>query len=38
MEEKPKKAVGWNELDSLGEQLLKQSLPENAKRVDNFNQ
>ncbi|CAH2048716.1 unnamed protein product, partial [Iphiclides podalirius] len=31
------KAEGWNELDSLGEQLLKQSLPENAKRIDNFN-
>ncbi|XP_047503278.1 ADP-ribosylation factor-binding protein GGA3 [Pieris napi] len=38
LEQKPKKAEGWNELDSLGEQLLKQSLPENAKRVDNFNQ
>ncbi|XP_045483996.1 ADP-ribosylation factor-binding protein GGA3 [Pieris rapae] len=38
LEEKPKKAEGWNELDTLGEQLLKQSLPENAKRVENFNQ
>ncbi|KAI5633668.1 VHS domain-containing protein [Phthorimaea operculella] len=35
--EKGSKAEGWNELDSLGEQLLKQSLPENAKRIDSFN-
>ncbi|XP_038220773.1 ADP-ribosylation factor-binding protein GGA3 [Zerene cesonia] len=34
---KTKKVEGWNDLDSLGEQLLKQSLPENAKRIDNFN-
>lgn len=31
------KHEGWNELDSLGEELLKQSLPENAKRIENFN-
>ncbi|XP_049873158.1 ADP-ribosylation factor-binding protein GGA3 isoform X2 [Pectinophora gossypiella] len=37
LEEKSTKAEGWNELDSLGEQLLKQSLPENAKRIDSFN-
>ncbi|KOB71966.1 putative ADP-ribosylation factor-binding protein GGA1 [Operophtera brumata] len=30
------KVEGWNELDSLGEQLLKQSLPENAKRFDDI--
>ncbi|KAJ2949231.1 hypothetical protein O0L34_g6182 [Tuta absoluta] len=35
--EKGNKAEGWNELDSLGEQLLKQSLPDNAKRIDSFN-
>ncbi|CAG4971352.1 unnamed protein product [Colias eurytheme] len=35
--DRSKKVEGWNELDSLGEQLLKQSLPENAKRIDNFN-
>ncbi|KAJ0176499.1 hypothetical protein K1T71_007678 [Dendrolimus kikuchii] len=35
--QKPEKAEGWNELDSLGEQLLKQSLPDNVKRVDSFN-
>ncbi|KAI8436977.1 hypothetical protein MSG28_010385 [Choristoneura fumiferana] len=35
--EKANKTEGWNELDSLGEQLLKQSLPDNAKRVDTFN-
>ncbi|CAH2096017.1 unnamed protein product [Euphydryas editha] len=35
--EKNKKVEGWHELDSLSEQLLKQSLPENAKRLDNFN-
>ncbi|XP_050351203.1 ADP-ribosylation factor-binding protein GGA2 [Nymphalis io] len=34
--EKNKKIEGWQELDSLGEQLLKQSLPENLKRLDNF--
>ncbi|XP_045536554.1 ADP-ribosylation factor-binding protein GGA3 [Papilio machaon] len=34
--DKTNKAEGWNQLDSLGEQLLKQSLPENAKRIDNF--
>ncbi|XP_013165200.1 PREDICTED: ADP-ribosylation factor-binding protein GGA3 isoform X1 [Papilio xuthus] len=34
--DKTNKAEGWNELDSLGEQLLKQSLPENAKRIDSF--
>ncbi|CAK1551229.1 unnamed protein product [Leptosia nina] len=35
--DKPRKTEGWNELDSLGEQLLKQSLPNNAKRVESFN-
>ncbi|CAH2980734.1 unnamed protein product [Chilo suppressalis] len=35
--EKKSKTEGWNELDSLGEQLLKQSLPENAKHIDGFN-
>ncbi|GBP33758.1 ADP-ribosylation factor-binding protein GGA2 [Eumeta japonica] len=30
------KVEGWNELDSLGEQLLKKSLPENVKRLDGF--
>ncbi|XP_048478752.1 ADP-ribosylation factor-binding protein GGA3 isoform X2 [Plutella xylostella] len=30
------KAEGWDQLDSLGEQLLKQSLPDNARRVDGF--
>ncbi|XP_063624365.1 ADP-ribosylation factor-binding protein GGA1 [Cydia splendana] len=35
--EKPAKTEGWNELDSLGAQLLRQSLPDSAKRVDNFN-
>nr|XP_026499778.1 ADP-ribosylation factor-binding protein GGA2 [Vanessa tameamea]XP_026499779.1 ADP-ribosylation factor-binding protein GGA2 [Vanessa tameamea] len=35
--EKNKKIEGWHELDSLGEQLLKQSLPDNLKRLDNFN-
>ncbi|XP_050684925.1 ADP-ribosylation factor-binding protein GGA3 [Leptidea sinapis] len=30
------KAEGWNELDSLGEELLKKSLPKNIKRIDNF--
>ncbi|XP_068633735.1 ADP-ribosylation factor-binding protein GGA1 [Battus philenor] len=34
--DKTNKTEGWNELDSLGEQLLKQSLPENAKRIDSF--
>lgn len=34
--EKPNKKEGWNELDCLGEQLLKQSLPDNAKRLDSF--
>lgn len=34
--QKREKAEGWNELDSLGEQLLKQSLPDNVKRVDSF--
>lgn len=36
LEEKLNKKEGWNELDSLGEQLLKQSLPDNAKRLDSF--
>ncbi|CAG9561752.1 unnamed protein product [Danaus chrysippus] len=36
-ETKDKKVEGWHELDSLGEQLLKQSLPNNVKRLDNFN-
>ncbi|XP_060803482.1 ADP-ribosylation factor-binding protein GGA3 isoform X2 [Amyelois transitella] len=31
------KAEGWNVLDSLGEQLMKQSLPDSSKRVDSFN-
>ncbi|CAG9786860.1 unnamed protein product [Diatraea saccharalis] len=35
--EKKVKTEGWNELDTLGEQLLKQSLPENAKHIDGFN-
>ncbi|XP_045447932.1 ADP-ribosylation factor-binding protein GGA3 [Melitaea cinxia] len=35
--EKNKKVEAWHELDSLSEQLLKQSLPGNAKRLDNFN-
>ncbi|XP_075977710.1 ADP-ribosylation factor-binding protein Gga [Anticarsia gemmatalis] len=35
--DKPNKAEGWNELDSLGEQLIKQSLPDNAKRLESFN-
>ncbi|XP_047991363.1 ADP-ribosylation factor-binding protein GGA2 [Leguminivora glycinivorella] len=35
--EKPAKTEGWNELDSLGAQLLRQSLPDSAKRLDNFN-
>ncbi|VVC97522.1 unnamed protein product [Leptidea sinapis] len=30
------KVEGWNELDSLGEELLKKSLPKNIKRIDNF--
>ncbi|XP_063826086.1 ADP-ribosylation factor-binding protein GGA1 [Ostrinia nubilalis] len=34
---KKDKAEGWNELDSLSKQLLKQSLPENAKILDGFN-
>ncbi|XP_053610120.1 ADP-ribosylation factor-binding protein GGA3 isoform X3 [Plodia interpunctella] len=34
--EKPK-VEAWNELDSLGEQLMKQSLPESSKRVESFN-
>ncbi|XP_039753308.1 ADP-ribosylation factor-binding protein GGA2 [Pararge aegeria] len=35
--EKEKKVEGWNELDSLGEKLLKESLPDNVRRVDHFN-
>ncbi|KAG6444506.1 ADP-ribosylation factor-binding protein GGA3 [Manduca sexta] len=35
--DKTNKVEGWVELDSLGEQLMKQSLPEHAKRIDNFN-
>ncbi|XP_059052164.1 ADP-ribosylation factor-binding protein GGA3 [Achroia grisella] len=35
--EKDSKSEGWNELDSIGEQLMKQSLPNNAKRLDGFN-
>ncbi|XP_072949412.1 ADP-ribosylation factor-binding protein GGA1 isoform X2 [Epargyreus clarus] len=35
--EKEMKAEGWDELDVLGEQLLKQALPENAKRAESFN-
>ncbi|XP_021185479.3 ADP-ribosylation factor-binding protein GGA2 isoform X1 [Helicoverpa armigera] len=35
--EKTNKAEGWNELDSLGEQLIKQSLPDHVKRRENFN-
>ncbi|CAK1580478.1 unnamed protein product [Parnassius mnemosyne] len=37
LSDKSGKTEGWNELDNLGEQLLKQSLPENARRIDNFN-
>ncbi|XP_023941452.2 ADP-ribosylation factor-binding protein GGA3 [Bicyclus anynana] len=37
LEEKDKKVEGWNELDSLGAKLLKESLPDNARRVDHFN-
>ncbi|KAJ8731233.1 hypothetical protein PYW07_004397 [Mythimna separata] len=35
--EKPNKVEGWNELDSLGEQLIKQSLPDHMKRLESFN-
>ncbi|CAH1638329.1 unnamed protein product [Spodoptera littoralis] len=35
--DKPSKAEGWNELDSLGEQLIKQSLPDHIKRLEGFN-
>ncbi|KAM3965178.1 ADP-ribosylation factor-binding protein Gga isoform 2-T2 [Aphomia sociella] len=35
--DKCNKTEGWNELDSIGEQLMKQSLPNNAKRQDGFN-
>ncbi|CAD0201225.1 unnamed protein product [Chrysodeixis includens] len=35
--EKSTKVEGWNELDSLGEQLIKQSLPDNVKRLESFN-
>lgn len=36
--DKPSKAAeGWNELDSLGEQLIKQSLPDHMKRLESFN-
>lgn len=35
--DQPSKVEGWNELDSLGEQLIKQSLPENVKRLESFN-
>ncbi|XP_034831773.1 ADP-ribosylation factor-binding protein GGA1 [Maniola hyperantus] len=35
--EKEKKVEGWNELDSLGEKLLKESLPDSARRLDHFN-
>lgn len=34
---KAEKTEGWNELDSLGEQLLRQSLPGHARRGDGFN-
>ncbi|XP_026761773.1 ADP-ribosylation factor-binding protein GGA3 [Galleria mellonella] len=37
LSEKPSKTEGWNELDSIGEQLMKQSLPNNVKRLDGFN-
>ncbi|XP_032517247.2 ADP-ribosylation factor-binding protein GGA1 isoform X1 [Danaus plexippus] len=36
-ETKEKKVEGWHELDTLGEQLMKQSLPNSVKRLDNFN-
>ncbi|CAG5045130.1 unnamed protein product [Parnassius apollo] len=37
LSDKAGKTEGWNELDILGAQLLKQSLPENARRIDSFN-
>ncbi|CAB3227145.1 unnamed protein product [Arctia plantaginis] len=35
--DKTSKIEGWNELDSLGDQLIKQSLPDNVKRLESFN-
>lgn len=37
LENKKEKGEGWNELDSLSKQLLKQSLPDNAKYIESFN-